>query len=186
MKQHTRTVTALASVLLLATAAVGCSDSGGDSGGDGTETHNAAADLDTDVVPAATSSTSTAVDIKNGTYGKMLVDEKGRTLYLFEKDKKDKSMCNGDCAKAWPPFTVKAEPTAGDGVKKDLLKTIKRDDGSEQVTYNGHPLYRFADDQKAGDTNGQDVDAFGAKWFVVNPEGKKITTKPQNNNDGGY
>ncbi|MER6164405.1 COG4315 family predicted lipoprotein [Streptomyces violaceorubidus] len=185
MKQHTRTVAVLASVLLLASAAAGCSDSDGDSGGDGTETHNAAADLDTDVVPAATSSASPAVDVKNGTYGKMLVDEKGRTLYLFEKDTKDKSMCDGDCAKAWPPFTVKAAPTAGGGVKKDLLKTIKRDDGSEQVAYNGHPLYRFADDQKAGDTHGQDVDAFGAKWFVVDPEGKKITTKPQNN-DGGY
>ncbi|MFD0455018.1 hypothetical protein ACFQ2H_01000 [Streptomyces violaceoruber] len=70
-------------------------------------------------------------------------------------------------------------------MKKDLLKTIKRDDGSEQVTYNGHPLYRFADDQKPGDANGQDVDAFGAKWFVVDPDGDKITTKPKTG-DGGY
>lgn len=75
-------------------------------------------------------------------------------------------------------------PTAGKGLKKDLLKTTKRDDGSEQVTYDGHPLYRFADDQKAGDANGQGVDAFGAKWFVVDPGGKKITTTPKTN--GGY
>ncbi|MFC8854968.1 hypothetical protein ACFT5D_18170, partial [Streptomyces sp. NPDC057144] len=146
---------------------------------------NAADSLDTDVVAAATSSAAPAVDVKDGTYGKMLVDEKGRTLYLFEKDTKNKSKCDDDCAKAWPPFTVKKTPTPGHGVKKDLLKTTKRDDGSEQVTYNGHPLYRFADDQKAGDINGQDVDAFGAKWFVVDPDGKKITTKP-NTSDGGY
>lgn len=53
------------------------------------------------------------------------------------------------------------------------------------MTYNGHPLYRFADDQKPGDANGQDVDAFGAKWFVVDPDGDKITTKPKTG-DGGY
>jgi predicted lipoprotein with Yx(FWY)xxD motif len=185
MKRHTGTVTALASVLLVAAAAAGCSDSGGDGSAGGTETGDPADSLDTGAVPAATSSIIAAVDVKDATYGKMLVDEKGRTLYLFEKDKKDKSMCSGDCAKAWPPFTVKSTPTAGKDVKKDLLKTVKRDDGSEQVTYNGHPLYRFADDRKAGDINGQDVDAFGAKWFVVDPDGKKITTKPETN-DGGY
>ncbi|MFD8535295.1 COG4315 family predicted lipoprotein [Streptomyces rubrogriseus] len=180
-----RTATAMAAALLVAGAAAGCSDDGGSGSAAGTETRNAADAPDTDVVPAATSSSAPAVDVKDGTYGKSLVDEKGRTLYLFEKDSKDKSKCDGDCAKAWPPFTVKATPTAGKGVKKDLLKTIKRDDGSEQVTYNGHPLYRFADDQKPGDTNGQDVDAFGAKWFVVDPDGDKITTKPKTG-DGGY
>ncbi|CAM5237868.1 Lipoprotein OS=Streptomyces tendae OX=1932 GN=F3L20_24635 PE=4 SV=1 [Streptomyces tendae] len=66
-----------------------------------------------------------------------------------------------------------------------MLKTAKRDDGSEQVTYDGHPLYRFADDQKAGNTDGQDVDAFGAKWFVVDPDSKKITAEPRTNN-GSY
>ncbi|MDU0258308.1 hypothetical protein RVN83_35815 [Streptomyces sp. PU10] len=180
-----RAATALACGVLVAAAATGCAGDGGDSGAAGTQTANAADSLDTDVVPAATSSAAPAVDVKDGTYGKMLVDEKGRTLYLFEKDTKNKSKCDDDCAKAWPPFTVKKTPTPGHGVKKDLLKTTKRDDGSEQVTYNGHPLYRFADDQKAGDTNGQDVDAFGAKWFVVDPDGKKITTKP-NTSDGGY
>ncbi|MFD0253836.1 hypothetical protein ACFVGX_23305 [Streptomyces sp. NPDC127113] len=185
MKRHVRTVTTLASAVLVTSAAAGCSDHGSQAGARAAETHNAADKLDTDVVPAATSSAGPAIAVKDGTYGKMLVDDKGRTLYLFEKDKKNESECNDECAKAWPPFTVKSAPTVGKGLKKDLLKTTKRDDGSEQVTYNGHPLYRFADDQKAGDTNGQDVDAFGAKWFVVDPDGKKITTKPQTN-DGGY
>ncbi|MDX3327363.1 MULTISPECIES: hypothetical protein [Streptomyces] len=184
MKRHVRTTGTLVAALLIAGAAAGCSDDGGEGAASGTETHSAAEAPDTDVVPAATSSSTPAVDVKNGTLGKMLVDEKGRTLYLFDKDTKDKSKCNDDCATAWPPFTVKSTPTAGKGLKKDLLKTTKRDDGSEQVTYNGHPLYRFADDQKAGDTNGQGVDAFGAKWYVVDPDGKKITTAPKTN--GGY
>ncbi|SMQ13766.1 Predicted lipoprotein with conserved Yx(FWY)xxD motif [Streptomyces sp. Ag82_O1-12] len=185
MKRHIRTATPLVTALLVAAAAAGCSNGGDEGSASGTETGNAADSLDTNVVPAATSSAGPAVNVKAGTYGKMLVDEKGRTLYLFEKDTKDQSKCNDDCAQAWPPFTVKSTLTAGKGLKKDLLKTTKRDDGSEQVTYNGHPLYRFVDDQKAGDANGQDVDAFGAKWFVVDPDGKKITTKPKTN-DGGY
>ncbi|MFD5309852.1 COG4315 family predicted lipoprotein [Streptomyces ardesiacus] len=186
-----RTATALAAALLVAGAAAGCSDDGGTGAGGtetrnaGTETRNAADAPDADVVPAATSSSAPAVDVKDGTYGKTLVDEKGRTLYLFEKDSKDKSKCDGDCAKAWPPFTVKSTPNAGNGVKKDLLKTIKRDDGSEQVAYNGHPLYRFANDQKPGDTNGQDLEAFGAKWYVINPNGDKVTSKAKTGG-GGY
>ncbi|WSQ14974.1 hypothetical protein OG604_48740 [Streptomyces sp. NBC_01231] len=185
MKRHIRPATALVAALAVAAAAAGCSNGGAEGSPSATETGNTADSFDTNVVPAATSSTGPAVDVKDGTYGKTLVDEKGRTLYLFEKDTKEKSKCTDDCAQAWPPFTVKSTPTAGKGLKKELLKTTKRDDGSEQVTYNGHPLYRFADDQKAGDANGQDVDAFGAKWFVVDPDGKKITTKPKTN-DGGY
>ncbi|MEU3662517.1 hypothetical protein AB0E77_22655 [Streptomyces sp. NPDC032940] len=185
MKRHIRTVTTLASTLLVATATAGCSHNGDEGGAGVAETHNAADELDTDVVPAATSSADPMVDVKDSTYGKMLVDEKGRTLYLFEKDTKDTSQCDDACAEAWPPFTVKSTPGAGNGLKKNLLKTTKRDDGSEQVTYNGHPLYRFAEDHKAGDINGQDVDAFGAKWFVVDPDGEKITTKPRTG-DGGY
>lgn len=187
MTRHTRTATALASALLVATAAAGCSSGGGDNGSAGdTDSGSRPNSREVDVVPAASSSSAPAVDVKNGKFGKMLVDEKGMTLYQFDKDTKNKSMCNGACAKAWPPFTVTSKPTAGGGIKADLLTTTKRDDGSEQVTYNGHPLYHFDEDQKAGDINGQDVNAFGAKWFVMNPAGKKVTTQPQNNNGGGY
>ncbi|MET9552478.1 hypothetical protein [Streptomyces sp. NPDC006645] len=195
MRRHTRTVTALASALLIATAAAGCSDGGGGHGSaSGTDTGSQPNNHEVDIVPAASSSASASasssasptVDVKNGSFGKMLVDNKGRTLYQFDKDTKNKSMCNGGCAQAWPPYTVKSTPVAGKGLKGNLLKTTKRDDGSEQVTYNGRPLYRFADDTKSGDINGQDLNAFGAKWFIMNPEGKKITSKPQNNNGGGY
>lgn len=186
MRRHTRTVTALASALLIATAAAGCSNGGGDNGSASGTDSGTDAGREADVVPAASSSAAPAVDVKNGKFGKMLVDEKGMTLYEFDKDSKNKSMCDGSCAAAWPPFTVKSKPAAGKGIKADLLKTTKRDDGSEQVTYNGRPLYHFEADKKPGDVNGQDVNAFGAKWFVMNPEGKKVTTQPQNNNGGGY
>lgn len=185
MRRHTRTVTALASALLIATAAAGCSNGGGDRGAGAADTGEQPNNHELDVVPTASSSPAATVDVKNGSFGKMLVDDKGRTLYEFDKDSKDKSMCTGSCAQAWPPLTVKAKPTAGSGLKADLLKTTKRDDGSEQVTYNGRPLYRFADDTKAGDINGQGVNAFGAKWYIMNPQGKKVTSQPQKNNNGG-
>ncbi|MEV6782159.1 hypothetical protein [Streptomyces sp. NPDC051098] len=123
---------------------------------------------------------------KKGTYGTSLVDDKGMTLYVFDKDTKNKSNCTGACAEGWPPLLDTAAPTASSGVKSNLLKTTTRSDGKKQVTYNGHPLYRFSADQKAGDANGQAVDAFGAKWYVISPEGKKITTKPTSDTGGGY
>ncbi|MFC7649994.1 hypothetical protein ACFQX6_63905 [Streptosporangium lutulentum] len=73
----------------------------------------------------------------------------GRTLYLFEKDKDGKSACSGPCAQAWPPFVTSEKPKAENGVKENLLGTVKRDDGETQVTYNGHPLYYYIKDQKA-------------------------------------
>lgn len=187
MTRHTRTVTALASALLIATAAAGCSNGGGDHGSaSGTDSGSDVNSREVDVVPAVSSSAAPTVDVKNSSLGKMLVDNKGMSLYEFDKDTKDKSMCNGACAKQWPPYTVKSKPAAGSGLKANLLKTTKRDDGSEQVTYNGRPLYHFIEDTKAGDTNGQGVNAFGAKWYVMDPAGKKITKNSQSNNGGGY
>jgi predicted lipoprotein with Yx(FWY)xxD motif len=98
----------------------------------------------------------------------------GQTLYLFEKDTHDKSHCKGDCASDWPPLTTKGAPMAGAGVKASLLGETKRSNGKEQVTYNGHPLYFYAGDDKAGQTSGEGVKEFGAEWYVVNPKGSKI------------
>ena len=94
------------------------------------------------------------------------------SLYLFEADKSSTSTCTGACAAAWPPLTTTGAPTAGTGVKASLLGTSKRDDGKMEVTYNGHPLYYFANDSAPGDIKGQGVDAFGAEWYAVSPEGK--------------
>ncbi len=87
-----------------------------------------------------------------------------------------KSTCTGACATAWPPLEASARPTAGSGVKSSLLGTTKRADGSEQVTYNGHPLYTFQGDTASGQTNGQRSNGFGALWLVLSPTGTQIAS----------
>lgn len=103
--------------------------------------------------------------------GTILADAEGRTVYLFEADTEGTSTCYDDCAATWPPLTVEGEPTAGEGVDRSLLGTTERDDGSIQVTYADQPLYYFATDQSAGDTNGQGI---GDVWFVVDPDGEAV------------
>ena len=107
--------------------------------------------------------------------GSALVDGSGRTLYLFAKDTGPKSTCSGGCAADWPPFTATSMPKAGGGLAGSTVSLVPRADGSRQVAVDGHPLYHFSGDQSAGQLNGQGVDEFGAKWFVVAPSGKAIT-----------
>ena len=106
--------------------------------------------------------------------GTILVNAQGRSLYLFLKDKNGKSACSGACAKAWPPLMTTGKPKAAGGANAKLLGTTKRSNGT-QVTYNGHPLYTFFQDTKAGQTNGQGSTAFGAAWYVMGTNGKQIT-----------
>jgi predicted lipoprotein with Yx(FWY)xxD motif len=124
---------------------------------------------------AATPSSPAKVGVRSTKLGKVLVNGKGVTLYLFEKDKKGKSACSGACAKAWPPLLTKGKPKVSGSAVKSKLGTTKRSDGTTQVTYGGHPLYTFIKDaNKAGRTTGEGVDAFGAEWYVVGTNGKKI------------
>ena len=122
----------------------------------------------------------------NSNLGKILVDSQGRTVYLFKKDTGSKSTCSGECAVDWPPVTAKGRPTAGSGVTASMLGTTKRSDGSQQVTYDGHPLYRYEGDQSAGDANGQGLVAFGAAWYSVSPGGSQITTASSGSGSRGY
>jgi predicted lipoprotein with Yx(FWY)xxD motif len=118
--------------------------------------------------------------------GEILVDSRGRTLYLFKADQGTKSACTGACAGAWPPLLVHGKPTLGNGVNASLVGTTTRPEGTMQVTYNGHPLYLFAQDNKAGETNGQAVSAFGAAWFVLNSAGSQVSgTSPSSGSSGG-
>ena len=116
----------------------------------------------------------TTVKAAKSHFGKIIVDGRGRTLYLFEKDRRSHSACSGGCAAYWPPLLTTAKPVAGTGVKKSLLGTIRRSNGKKQVTYNGHPLYRFVQDTKPGQVKGQDTHFFGGGWYVISPSGKKI------------
>jgi predicted lipoprotein with Yx(FWY)xxD motif len=157
---------ALATVGVLA-AGCGSSSSGGSGSGGGLYGGSSAPTTAPSAV-ATVSATSTGL-------GMILVDGSGRTLYLFEKDQSDQSACAGACAAAWPVDQSSGIPKAGSGVKASMLGTIKRGDNTTQVTYNQHPLYYFQGDSGAGQQNGQGVDAFGAKWFVVNPAGGAVT-----------
>jgi predicted lipoprotein with Yx(FWY)xxD motif len=124
--------------------------------------------------PSARGSSAT-VDLAQTTLGNILVDSKGKTLYLFQADTGRHSTCTGACAAAWPPLTTTGKPTAGDGLDEPLLGTSQRSDGKEQVTYNGHPLYLFTGDTAAGQANGEGSNGFGALWYVLGPNGKQIT-----------
>ena len=117
---------------------------------------------------AAAAKTSAAVQLKATSLGQVLVDDKGMTLYMFMKDSDGKSACSGPCASTWPALTVTGAPSAGKGIGQDDLGTITRDDGATQVTFYGHPLYRYGPDTKPGDVNGQGV---GGVWFAVRADG---------------
>jgi predicted lipoprotein with Yx(FWY)xxD motif len=136
-------------------------------------------------VSAASASPSAAakVSVASTGLGRVLVDGHGHTLYLFAKDKRGKSSCGGACAMFWPPLIAAGKTLAGPGVKSTLLGTTRRADGRLQVTYNHHPLYAFAKDVHKGDTKGEALDAFGAKWYAVSAAGAKV--EPDNATQGG-
>ena len=122
----------------------------------------------------STGTTAATVTIANSQVGKILVDGNGKTLYLFEADRSSVSSCYNSCLTVWPALITGGTPVAGQGVNASLLTTTKRTDGTLEVVYNGHPLYYFTGDKQAGDVTGQDLNSFGALWFVLAPNGSKI------------
>jgi predicted lipoprotein with Yx(FWY)xxD motif len=134
--------------------------------------------------PVAVSIAKSTLGVRSTRLGRILVDARGHTLYLFKKDSGTKSSCFGACATAWPPLRATGKPTVSGGAKASMVATTKRSDGKPQVTYNGHPLYRFMGDSKPGDTNGQGLNAFGARWYAVSPTGKQITRRPSSSANG--
>ena len=156
-------VAGLAALALVAAACGGGSSGGGLYGGGSTASSG----------PAM----GAVVGLRGSSLGQILVDGQGRTLYLFEADKAGKSNCQGTCTSAWPPYLSSGTPRPGTGVVGALLGTSTRSDGDgTQVTYHGHPLYYYAGDGEAGDTAGQGLDQFGARWFVLAANGNKIDT----------
>jgi predicted lipoprotein with Yx(FWY)xxD motif len=121
--------------------------------------------------PTASAASTARIGSARTKLGTVLVDGRGRTLYLFEQDKRNTSTCNGTCATIWP---AAGKAVAGRGVSAGKLGVTKRRDGKRQATYAGHPLYTYAGDSKRGQTAGQGLDQFGAEWYVVAPSGRKI------------
>ncbi|HEX9067090.1 MAG TPA: hypothetical protein VF843_18425 [Streptosporangiaceae bacterium] len=117
----------------------------------------------------------------------VLTDGKGFTLYWFVPDTSTKSMCNGSCASLWPP--VKGPATLASGVK-GTLATITRSDGSTQATFDGHPLYTYKGDSKAGDNTGNGLNVSGGVWHEVTVSGAAPapapSSKSSSSSGGGY
>jgi predicted lipoprotein with Yx(FWY)xxD motif len=175
---------------LVALAAVGVLAAGCGNNGSGSSSGGMGGYGSSGTAPASGGQSGVAtVSATSTSLGMILVDGSGRTLYLFAKDQPNQSACAGACAAAWPVDQSSGTPKAGSGVTASLLGTIKRGDNTTQVTYNQHPLYYFHGDSGAGEHNGQGVDAFGAKWYVVTPaggvdSGGATATTPANG--GGY
>ncbi|GAA2808224.1 COG4315 family predicted lipoprotein [Kribbella solani] len=138
---------------------------------------------------SAPSSAPAAGSVKLGTasvggLGTVVVDGNGRAVYVFDKDTKNKSNCEGGCLAQWPAVAAGTGTPRLTGISPSLVGSITRSDGTKQLTINGMPIYLFARDTQAGQANGQ---AFGGIWWVIGPDGKKITTKASSSGNGnGY
>ena len=161
MRRLTKTASSTASVLAIVAIAGFGASSGSAAGGYGNGS-------------VAKAAGAAKVAVAKSSLGRILVNGQGRSVYLFEKDRRRASTCYGACASAWPPVTTNRAPIAGKGLVTAMLGTRKRRNGTLQVTYNGHPLYTYADDAKAGQMNGEGSNAFGGAWYVLSPAGKKI------------
>jgi predicted lipoprotein with Yx(FWY)xxD motif len=142
------------------------------------------------VASLAVSASATAYGgavVKTGpsSLGRILVDSKGKTLYLWAHDHGPKSTCNGDCAGYWPPLVTRGRPSAIGGARASLLGTSRRSDGRMQVTYAGHPLYYFVQDTRPGQIKGEGLTGFGGRWDPVSAAGTAVR-KGANSSPGAY
>jgi predicted lipoprotein with Yx(FWY)xxD motif len=138
-------------------------------------------------LPTTSDGRLAAVGVASSGLGEVLVDRRGRTLYLFARDSGTTSACSGACAVNWPPLRVRGTPLVGSGAKPSEVGRTARPDGISQLTYDGHPLYTFVNDKQPGDTNGEGINAFGGSWFAVSPAGARVAprTQPQGGGYGG-
>jgi len=129
---------------------------------------------------ASGSAAAAAVGLKTAGIGgvTVLTNAKGFTLYTFAPDTATTSACNGACAVAWPPQTATA-------AVKSPYSTIKRSDGSAQLTFNGHPLYTFTGDTAPGKASGNGVSAFGGLWYEVPASGAAAPAGSSSTGNGG-
>jgi predicted lipoprotein with Yx(FWY)xxD motif len=148
-----------------ATTTTAAADSGGAYG----PTPTTAKATATTAASGGAASASGAVAIADSSLGKILVDSKGMTLYIFTPDNQGPSTCAGQCAAAWPALA--GPVTAGTGVDASKLGVAAGTGGTQQATYGGWPLYTFIQDSAPGDVNGQDS---GEKWYVIGADGQPI------------
>lgn len=121
--------------------------------------------------PLASSPEPTINVTTDATFGQILVDGNGMTLYIFTKDSRDQSNCDASCLAKWPPLLTQGYPVFGSGVDASKLGSTELADGTTIVTYDHRPLYYFAGDSKPGDTSGQGL---GSVWYVISPSGAEV------------
>jgi len=126
--------------------------------------------------PAMSSSAAdrATITVHSSKFGRILFDGRGFALYAFTRDRAGRSACTGACARAWPPYVVKTRLKAGTGTTASLLGTIRRGNGSRQVTYGGKPLYYYVGDREPLQVLCQNVVEFGGLWLVVRPTGATV------------
>ena len=142
------------------------------------------------VAGAQHSTSSVAVKTRKITgLGVVLVNTKGRTLYVFMKDAHRHVTCtkaNG-CQSFWPPLKWKGsgKPTAGGAAKSSMVAWDKDPGGGKVVTYNHWPLYTFSGDSAAGQAKGWNQNVNGGKWYVISASGKVVKHKTAGGGGGG-
>lgn len=167
----------LAVLFAVALIAAGCGDDDGDEGGAGETTATTAADESTETTSAETTDAgggdsggaAAELQLASSDEGEILVDAGGNTVYLFVPDAQGESTCYDDCEANWP--VVGEVTTLGEGLDDALLGTTERTNGDVQATYNGWPLYYFANDAAPGDVNGQGVNEV---WYVLDAQGNAV------------
>jgi predicted lipoprotein with Yx(FWY)xxD motif len=134
------------------------------------------------------SASSVAVKTRNVKgLGVVLVNAKGRTLYVFMNDKQRRVTCTGSCANFWPPLKWKGagKPSAGGSAQTKFLGSDKDPSGGRVVTYNRWPLYTYSGDHSAGQATGEGLDLSGGKWYVMSAKGKIVKHKTSSGGGGG-
>jgi len=114
----------------------------------------------------------TKITVRGSEFGSMLWGPKRQAVYIFQRDRRNRSRCYGRCAAAWPPVFTKGKPVAGRGVRASLLGSVRRRGGRRQVTYAGKPLYYYAHEGPA-EVLCHNVRLNGGLWWVVGPNGKR-------------
>jgi len=152
-------------------AFAGCGDDGGSDTTRNAPSQSATESATTTADRAARR--GTRVILANSDYGRMLFNSNRQAIYIFQRDRRNKSNCNGECARAWPPVFTKGRPRAGRGVKTSLLGTIRRRGGRLQVTYDGKPLYYYVN-EGPGEVKCHNVNLNGGLWWAVGADGKRL------------
>jgi predicted lipoprotein with Yx(FWY)xxD motif len=164
-------------VLLVAglLALAGCGGDDDDSGGSepqGSKGEAAMKDQAASQKEQPATTAGTTVKVADSEFGRMLFGSNNRAIYIFENDSRNRTVCYGECAEAWPPVYTDGKPRGVDGVRESLLGTVKRRDGRQQVTYAGKPLYYYSH-EAPGEVRCHNVDLNGGFWWVIGPDGNR-------------